>query len=87
MEKRIFICEVLPVIKSGFFVEHSTFHENSKVVAISGSPVKEKRRKILAGHRFIPDLMSLDNAFAGISTTRIGTANSMPTRSEIDKLL
>ena len=27
------------------------------------------------------------NAFAGISTTRIGTANSMPTRSEIDKLL
>ena len=27
------------------------------------------------------------NCFAGISTTRIGTANSMPTRAEIEKML
>ena len=33
------------------------------------------------------DSLKFANTFAGISTTRIGTANSMPTRSEIDKLL
>ena len=33
------------------------------------------------------DSLKVANTFAGISTTRIGTANSMPTRSEIDKLL
>ena len=35
----------------------------------------------------IEESLRFANAFAGISTTRIGTANSMPTRSEIDKLL
>ena len=35
----------------------------------------------------IEDALKFANAFAGISTTRIGTANSMPSRDEIDKLL
>jgi len=34
----------------------------------------------------IEDALKFANAFAGISTTRIGTANSMPARDEIDKL-
>ena len=35
----------------------------------------------------IPDAIKFANAFAGISTTRIGTANSMPSREEIEKIL
>ena len=35
----------------------------------------------------ITDAIKFANAFAGISTTRIGTANSMPSREEIEKLL
>ena len=35
----------------------------------------------------IKDAIVFANTFAGISTTRIGTANSMPTREEIDKLI
>ena len=35
----------------------------------------------------IVESIKFANCFAGISTTRIGTANSMPTRAEIDKLL
>ena len=35
----------------------------------------------------IKDAIVFANTFAGISTTRIGTANSMPTREEIDKLM
>ncbi|MDC0226544.1 ribokinase [Alphaproteobacteria bacterium] len=35
----------------------------------------------------IKDAIKFANATAGLSTTKIGTANSMPSRSEIDKLL
>ena len=35
----------------------------------------------------IDEALKFANAFAGISTTRIGTANSMPSRAEIVKLL
>ena len=35
----------------------------------------------------IKDAIVFANTFAGISTTRIGTANSMPSREEIDKLI
>ena len=35
----------------------------------------------------ISDSIKFANVFAGISTTRIGTANSMPSREEIDKIL
>ena len=35
----------------------------------------------------IKDSIAFANTTAGLSTTRIGTANSMPLRSEIDKLL
>ena len=35
----------------------------------------------------IKDSLIFANTFAGISTTRVGTAKSMPTREEIDKLL
>ena len=35
----------------------------------------------------IKDAIVFANTFAGISTTRIGTANSMPSREEIDKLM
>ena len=35
----------------------------------------------------IESALKFANTFAGISTTRIGTANSMPSRDEIDKLL
>ena len=37
--------------------------------------------------RSIFEAIKFANCFAGISTTRIGTANSMPTRAEIDKML
>jgi sugar/nucleoside kinase (ribokinase family) len=35
----------------------------------------------------IKDAIFFANITAGLSTTKIGTANSMPIRSEIDKLL
>ena len=35
----------------------------------------------------VKQALKFANTFAGISTTRIGTANSMPSRDEIDKLL
>ena len=41
----------------------------------------------LCEEKSIADSIKFANAFAGISTTRIGTANSMPSREEIDKLL
>ena len=41
----------------------------------------------LCEEKSITDSIKFANAFAGISTTRIGTANSMPSREEIDKLL
>ena len=41
----------------------------------------------LCEDRSIKDSLKFANAFAGISTTRVGTANSMPFREEIDKLL
>ena len=41
----------------------------------------------LCEDKSIVDSLKFANIFAGISTTRIGTANSMPSRVEIDKLL
>ena len=41
----------------------------------------------LCENKSIVDSIKFANAYAGISTTRIGTANSMPTRVEIDKIL
>ena len=35
----------------------------------------------------IKDAISFASATAGLSTTKIGTANSMPSREEIDKIL
>ena len=41
----------------------------------------------LCEEKSIFDAIKFANTFAGISTTRIGTANSMPTREEIEKLI
>ena len=41
----------------------------------------------LCEEKSIKETLIFANAFAGISTTRIGTANSMPSREAIDKLL
>ena len=41
----------------------------------------------LCEEKSISEAIKFANTFAGISTTRIGTANSMPSREEIDKLL
>ena len=41
----------------------------------------------LCEEKSISDSIKFANAFAGISTTRIGTANSMPSREEIDRIL
>ena len=41
----------------------------------------------LTEEKNIKDSIAFANATAGLSTTRVGTANSMPLRSEIDKLL
>ena len=41
----------------------------------------------LCEDKSIQDSLIFANTFAGISTTRVGTAKSMPTREEIDKLL
>ena len=42
---------------------------------------------IIGENKPIIDSIKFANAYAGISTTGIGTANSMPTRAEIDKML
>ena len=39
------------------------------------------------GKQNIKDSIKFASATAGLSTTKIGTANSMPSRDEIDKLL
>jgi ribokinase len=39
------------------------------------------------GKQNIKDSINFASATAGLSTTKIGTANSMPSREEIDKLL
>ena len=41
----------------------------------------------LCEDKSIVEAIQFSNTYAGISTTRIGTANSMPTREEIDKIL
>ena len=41
----------------------------------------------LCENKSVIESIKFANNFAGISTTRIGTANSMPNREEIDKLL
>ena len=41
----------------------------------------------LCENKSILESIKFANAYAGISTTRIGTANSMPTREEIDKIM
>ena len=41
----------------------------------------------LCEEKSIKETLIFATAYAGISTTRIGTANSMPSREEIDKLL
>ena len=41
----------------------------------------------LCEDKSIKDSLIFANTFAGISTTRVGTAKSMPSREEIDKLL
>ena len=41
----------------------------------------------LCEEKSVSDSIKFANAFAGISTTRIGTANSMPSREEIDKII
>ena len=41
----------------------------------------------LCEEKSISDSIKFANAFAGISTTRIGTANSMPSREEIVKII
>ena len=41
----------------------------------------------LCEEKGIVEALKFANIFAGISTTKIGTANSMPSRDEIDKLL
>ena len=41
----------------------------------------------LTENKSIKDAISFASATAGLSTTKIGTANSMPNRDEIDKIL
>jgi len=41
----------------------------------------------LCEDKSILEALNFANSYAGISTTRLGTANSMPSRDEIDKLL
>ena len=43
--------------------------------------------KALTEGQNIKDALKFASATAGLSTTKIGTANSMPSREEIDKLL
>ena len=41
----------------------------------------------LTEEKNIKDAITFANATAALSTTKVGTANSMPLRSEIDKIL
>ena len=41
----------------------------------------------LSENQSIKDAIAFASATAGLSTTKIGTANSMPSRDEIDKIL
>mgnify|MGYP006248648715 FL=1 len=45
------------------------------------------KRQALTEGQNIKDALKFASATAGLSTTKIGTANSMPSREEIDKLL
>ncbi len=61
----------------------------SKVVDTSGAgdAFNGAFAAALCENKSIEEALIFANTFAGISTTRVGTANSMPSREEIDKLL
>ena len=61
----------------------------SKVVDTSGAgdAFSGAFATALTENKSVIESIKFANTFAGISTTRIGTANSMPSREEIDKLL
>ena len=65
-------------------------HENQNIVPLSSNEIKsilKSQSKSTFEDKNIKDSLIFANTVAGISTTRVGTAKSMPTREEIDKLL
>ena len=74
-------------IKENYFIP--ALDLSNKVIDTSGAgdAFNDSFATALCENKPIIDAIKFANAYAGISTTRIGTANSMPTREEIDKIL
>jgi len=54
---------------------------------ITRNDVINNTKRIKVENKNINDSIAFANATAGLSTTKVGTASSMPLRSEIDNLL
>ena len=74
-------------IKENYFIP--ALDLSNKVIDTSGAgdAFNGSFATALCENKPIIDAIKFANAYAGISTTRIGTANSMPAREEIDKIL
>ncbi len=73
--------------KQNFFI--NAFDFKGKVVDTTGAGdgFNAGLAVALAEEKKISEALKFANALAGLSTTKIGTAQSMPTRTEIDKLI
>ena len=60
---------------------------SKKKCAVHFLEVKSGESQLNGRQRNIKDAMLFARATAGLSTTKIGTANSMPSREEIDRIL
>ena len=67
---------------------HTSLHAACKIgVHLRGDAFNAGFAAALTEGQNIKDALKFASATAGLSTTKIGTANSMPSREEIDKLL
>ena len=70
-----------------FFIPSLDLGNRVKDTSGAGDAFNGAFATALCESKSIKDALKFANIFAGISTTRIGTANSMPSREEIDKLI
>ena len=70
-----------------FFIPSLDLGSRVKDTSGAGDAFNGAFATALCESKSIKDALKFANTFAGISTTRIGTANSMPSREEIDKLI
>jgi len=70
-----------------YFIPSLDLKEKVKDTSGAGDAFNGAFASALCDGKKIEEALKFANVFAGISTTKIGTANSMPSRAEIDKLL